>query len=104
MVDDKWGLDAPTKFAGQALAAAVMSLQGVSILWLPIGGTLRSTRSPRPLLTILVVVVAVNAINFVDGLDGLAAGIVGIGAAGVLHVLATCWPSRTASPRPPWRR
>ena len=28
MVDDKWGLDAPTKFAGQALAGAVMALQG----------------------------------------------------------------------------
>ncbi len=80
MVDDKWGLDAPTKFAGQALAAAVMSLQGVSILWLPINGTLQLDPLTSTLLTILVVVVAVNAINFVDGLDGLAAGIVGIGA------------------------
>ena len=40
VVDDKWGLDAPTKFAGQALAAAVMALQGIQIIWLPIGGTL----------------------------------------------------------------
>ncbi len=80
MLDDKWGLDAPTKFAGQALAAAVMSLQGVSILWLPIGGTFQLDPLTSTLLTILIVVVAVNAVNFVDGLDGLAAGIVGIGA------------------------
>jgi UDP-GlcNAc:undecaprenyl-phosphate GlcNAc-1-phosphate transferase len=88
MVDDKWGLDAPTKFAGQALAAAVMSLQGVSILWLPINGTLQLDPLTSTLLTILVVVVAVNAINFVDGLDGLAAGIVGIGA---LAFFAYCY-------------
>ncbi len=80
MVDDRWGLDAPTKFAGQALAAAVMALQGIAIVWLPIGGTFVLDPVTSVLLTVLVVVVAVNAINFVDGLDGLAAGIVGIGA------------------------
>jgi UDP-GlcNAc:undecaprenyl-phosphate/decaprenyl-phosphate GlcNAc-1-phosphate transferase len=80
VADDKWGLDAPTKFVGQALAAAVMSLQGVSILWLPINGTFQLDPLTSTLLTVLVVVVAVNAVNFVDGLDGLAAGIVGIGA------------------------
>ena len=70
----------PTKFAGQALAGAVMALQGIAIVWLPIGGTLVLDPLTSVLLTVLVVVVAVNAINFVDGLDGLAAGIVGIGA------------------------
>lgn len=80
MVDDKWGLDAPTKFAGQALAGAVMALQGISVVWLPIGGTLVLDPVTSVLLTVLVVVVTVNAVNFVDGLDGLAAGIVGIGA------------------------
>ena len=81
MADDKWGLDAPTKFVGQALAGAVMALQGISIAWLPIGGgTFVLDPLSSVLLTVLVVVVAVNAINFVDGLDGLAAGIVGIGA------------------------
>jgi UDP-GlcNAc:undecaprenyl-phosphate GlcNAc-1-phosphate transferase len=80
MVDDRWGLDAPTKFAGQALAGAVMALQGIAIVWLPIGGTFVLDPVTSVLLTVLVVVVAVNAINFVDGLDGLAAGIVGIGA------------------------
>jgi UDP-GlcNAc:undecaprenyl-phosphate GlcNAc-1-phosphate transferase len=80
MIDDKFGLDAPTKFAGQALAGAVMALQGVAIVWLPIDGTLVLDPVTSVLLTVLVVVVAVNAINFIDGLDGLAAGIVGIGS------------------------
>lgn len=80
MADDRWGLDAPTKFAGQALAAAVMSFQGVSLLWLPIGGTLQLDPVTSTVLTILIVVITVNAVNFVDGLDGLAAGVVGIGA------------------------
>jgi UDP-GlcNAc:undecaprenyl-phosphate GlcNAc-1-phosphate transferase len=80
MIDDKWGLDAPTKFAGQALAGAVMALQGIAIVWLPVGGTLVLDPVTSVLLTVLVVVVAVNAINFIDGLDGLAAGIVGIGS------------------------
>ena len=80
MIDDKWGLDAPTKFVGQALAAGVMALQGIQIIWLPIGGTMVLDPVTSVLLTVLVVVVTVNAVNFVDGLDGLAAGIVGIAA------------------------
>jgi len=80
VIDDKWGLDAPTKFAGQAFAAAVMAMQGIAIVWLPIGGTFVLDPVTSVLLTVLVVVVSVNAINFIDGLDGLAAGIVGIGA------------------------
>ena len=80
VADDKWGLDAPTKFAGQSLAAAVMALQGIQIIWLPIAGTLVLDPLTSVLLTVLVVVVTVNAVNFVDGLDGLAAGIVGIAA------------------------
>jgi len=80
IVDDRWGLDAPTKLAGQVLAAGVMAFQGIAIIWLPIGGTFVLDPLTTVLLTVLIVVVAVNAINFVDGLDGLAAGIVGIGA------------------------
>ncbi len=87
MLDDRFGLDAPTKFAGQALAGAVMALQGIAIVWLPIGGTLVLDPVTSVLLTVLVVVVAVNAINFVDGLDGLAAGIVGHRRPGLLRVL-----------------
>ena len=80
LVDDKWGLAAPTKLAGQVLAGAVMALQGIAIIWLPIGGTLVLDPVTSALLTVLVVLVSINAINMVDGLDGLAAGIVGVAA------------------------
>ncbi len=81
IADDRWGLDAITKLAGQVLAAGVMVLQGVQMLWLPIPG---ETFSLPPdlgvVVTVLIVVVTINAVNFVDGLDGLAAGIVAIAA------------------------
>ncbi|MBU6311824.1 MAG: undecaprenyl/decaprenyl-phosphate alpha-N-acetylglucosaminyl 1-phosphate transferase [Actinomycetales bacterium] len=80
LVDDRWGLAAPTKLAGQVLAASVMALQGISIIWLPFGGTLVLDPVTSVLLTVLVVLVCINAINMVDGLDGLAAGIVAVAA------------------------
>jgi len=86
--DDRWGLDAVTKLAGQVLAAGVMALQGVQLLWLPLGTlTYVPPESLGVLLTVLVVVVAINAVNFVDGLDGLAAGITMI-SAGSLFVFS----------------
>jgi len=93
IADDRWGLDAVTKLAGQVLAAGVMVLQGVQMLYLPIPpGLFGFDGDGQPgafvlgpaeggVLTILVVVVTINAVNFVDGLDGLAAGIVAIAAA-----------------------
>jgi UDP-GlcNAc:undecaprenyl-phosphate/decaprenyl-phosphate GlcNAc-1-phosphate transferase len=80
VIDDRWGLAAPAKLAGQVLAASVMAVQGIAIIWLPIGGTLVLDPVTSVLLTVLVVLIAINAINMVDGLDGLAAGIVGIAA------------------------
>ncbi|MDQ1643272.1 MAG: UDP-GlcNAc:undecaprenyl-phosphate/decaprenyl-phosphate GlcNAc-phosphate transferase [Actinomycetota bacterium] len=92
IADDKWQLDAVTKLAGQVLAAGVMVLLGVQMLYLPIGPGLLGGDSGGPpgafvlgpaeggVLTILIVVVTINAVNFVDGLDGLAAGIVAIAA------------------------
>jgi len=81
VVDDIWGLDALTKLAGQALAAGLMSWQGVQIVWLPWPGqTISLGSTTGTLVTVVVVMVTVNAVNFVDGLDGLAAGIVGIAA------------------------
>ncbi|HET6817686.1 MAG TPA: MraY family glycosyltransferase [Mycobacteriales bacterium] len=80
--DDRWGLDALSKLAGQILAAGVMVLQGVQLLYLPIPGTGALVLTPDigvP-LTIIFVVVTINAINFIDGLDGLAAGVVAIAA------------------------
>jgi UDP-GlcNAc:undecaprenyl-phosphate/decaprenyl-phosphate GlcNAc-1-phosphate transferase len=97
VADDRWQLDALTKLAGQVLAAGVMVLGGVQMLFLPIGyiggqtsdGLSDSVVSNSfvlgpvegTVLTIALVVLTVNAVNFVDGLDGLAAGIVAIAAA-----------------------
>jgi len=91
IADDRWELDAITKLAGQVLAAGVMVLQGVQMLFLPVGGLVSSADGvpgavslgppEGSVLTVLLVVVTMNAVNFVDGLDGLAAGIVGIAAA-----------------------
>jgi UDP-GlcNAc:undecaprenyl-phosphate GlcNAc-1-phosphate transferase len=79
--DDKWGLDALTKLAGQIVAAGIMVLQGVQFLYLPVPGTTGALSLGSDLgvpLTVLFVVVTINAVNFIDGLDGLAAGVVGI--------------------------
>ena len=37
LVDDRYGLDAATKLAGQVLAAGVMAVQGISLIWLTFG-------------------------------------------------------------------
>jgi UDP-GlcNAc:undecaprenyl-phosphate GlcNAc-1-phosphate transferase len=80
IVDDRWGLDAPTKLAGQVLAAGVLAFQGVAVIWLPIGGTFVLDPLTSVLFTVIIVLISINAINFVDGLDGLAAGIVAVSA------------------------
>ena len=77
-LDDRYDLDAITKFAGQALAGGILLLHGVQILWLPINGIFTLPPNIGQLLTILFVMIVINAINFVDGLDGLATGIVAI--------------------------
>ncbi len=81
MADDRYQLDAITKLAGQALAAGILLLYGIQILWLPINGVTTLPPSIGQLVTVLVVLVTINAVNFIDGLDGLAAGIVAISGA-----------------------
>ncbi|MEY3904627.1 MAG: hypothetical protein RIT08_543 [Actinomycetota bacterium] len=81
LLDDRFDLDPITKFAGQALAAGILLIYGVQILWLPINGITTLPTNIGQILTILFVMVVINAINFVDGLDGLATGIVMICAA-----------------------
>ncbi|MBI3429038.1 MAG: undecaprenyl/decaprenyl-phosphate alpha-N-acetylglucosaminyl 1-phosphate transferase [Actinobacteria bacterium] len=81
MADDRYQLDAITKLAGQALAAGILLLYGIQILWLPINGVTTLPPSIGQAVTVLIVVVIINAVNFVDGLDGLAAGIVAIAGA-----------------------
>lgn len=81
IIDDRWGLDAPTKLAGQVLAGGLLALQGVTLIWLPaFDRVIVLDPWTSVLLTVLLLVITVNAINFVDGVDGLAAGIAGIGA------------------------
>jgi UDP-GlcNAc:undecaprenyl-phosphate GlcNAc-1-phosphate transferase len=90
-LDDRFGLDALTKFAGQVTAAGVMVYLGLS--WVLLYGPLGDGGAMVPvildqlqggLVTVLVTVLLANAVNFVDGLDGLAAGI------GLIAALATC--------------
>lgn len=82
VLDDKWGVDALIKLGAQMIAAGVMVLQGLTILWLPVPGVGTVSLSPiqSTLLTVALVVITINAVNFVDGLDGLASGMVAIAA------------------------
>jgi len=81
-VDDRWGMGALSKLAGQVAAGVILVWSGAEIPWLPAPGgvTLILTSDQQVAVTILIVVVTMNAVNFIDGLDGLAAGVVGIGA------------------------
>ncbi len=81
-IDDRWGLSAISKLAGQVAAAGILVWSGQSLPWLPMpnGGVFPLEPDLSLTLTILLVVVTINAINFIDGLDGLAAGIVAVAA------------------------
>jgi len=81
-IDDRWGMDALPKAAGQVAAGGILVATGTTLSWLPLpgGNTYIPTTDQATLLTILIVVATINAVNFIDGLDGLAAGIVCIAA------------------------
>ncbi|MFJ5996211.1 MraY family glycosyltransferase [Streptomyces sp. NPDC092370] len=93
VLDDKFELGALIKLGGQMIAAGVMILQGLTILWLPIPGvgTVSVTPWQGNLLTVALVVITINAVNFVDGLDGLAAGMVCIAAAAFFLYTYRIW-------------
>ncbi|MGH3241985.1 MAG: glycosyltransferase family 4 protein [Spirillospora sp.] len=82
IADDRWEVDALTKFAGQVAAAGIFIMQGIQIyaIPLPTGESLTLPPAYGVPLTVFVVVATINAVNFIDGLDGLAAGVVGIAA------------------------
>ncbi len=82
IADDRWGVDALTKFAGQVAAAGIFIMQGIQlyVLPMPTGEPLSLPPAYGVPLTVFVVVATINAVNFIDGLDGLAAGVVGIAA------------------------
>jgi UDP-GlcNAc:undecaprenyl-phosphate GlcNAc-1-phosphate transferase len=110
-LDDRFELDALTKFAGQVTATGMLVLFGVQwfIFWVPWNGSASSLGSvlilgqdQAVLVTVALAVVLVNAMNFVDGLDGLAAGIGFIAAVAIgafaLQLLAKSGGSVSAYP------
>jgi len=85
-IDDLRGITPAAKLAGQVLAAGLMVLVGVQLLWfvlpgLPGQAVLALSPDVGVPLTVLWTVAMVNAVNLIDGLDGLAAGMVAIAAA-----------------------
>ncbi|MFC7840589.1 MraY family glycosyltransferase [Streptomyces sp. NPDC057382] len=95
VLDDKFEIDALIKLGGQMIAAGVMVVQGLTILWLPIPGvgSVALTQWQGTLLTVALVVITINAVNFVDGLDGLAAGMVCIAATAFFLYAYRIWYS-----------
>ncbi|MFJ4694948.1 MraY family glycosyltransferase [Streptomyces sp. NPDC088766] len=95
VLDDKFEIDALIKLGGQMIAAGVMVMQGLTILWLPVPGvgTVALTPWQGTLLTVALVVITINAVNFVDGLDGLAAGMVCIASAAFFMYAYRIWYS-----------
>lgn len=79
-LDDIRDLKPATKLAGQLLAAGVLVLGGVQILylWLPGVGVVSLSSDLSALITVIWAVAVANAVNFIDGLDGLATGVVAI--------------------------
>jgi UDP-GlcNAc:undecaprenyl-phosphate GlcNAc-1-phosphate transferase len=99
--DDIRGLAAPTKVSGQVLAAGLVVLAGVQLLyfWFPGQGILSLGADVAVPLTILWILAMVNALNLIDGLDGLAAGIAAI-AAGAFFVYILLGPGPTDAATP----
>ncbi|GHF19653.1 undecaprenyl-phosphate alpha-N-acetylglucosaminyl 1-phosphate transferase [Streptomyces fumanus] len=95
VLDDKFEIDALIKLGAQMIAAGVMVVQGLTILWLPIPGVgnVALTQGQGTLLTVALVVITINAVNFVDGLDGLAAGMVCIASAAFFMYAYRIWYS-----------
>ncbi|MFB7090588.1 MraY family glycosyltransferase [Streptomyces sp. NPDC056296] len=95
VLDDKFEIDALIKLGGQMIAAGVMVVQGLTILWIPLPGVgnVALTQWQGTLLTVALVVITINAVNFVDGLDGLAAGMVCIAAAAFFMYAYRIWYS-----------
>ncbi len=82
VIDDRWGLSAIAKLAGQVVAAGILFYSGAQLTSFPAphDSELSLSQNESAVLTILVIVATINAVNFIDGLDGLAAGIVFIAA------------------------
>jgi UDP-GlcNAc:undecaprenyl-phosphate GlcNAc-1-phosphate transferase len=92
-LDDLIDVSPPAKLAGQVLAAILLALFGVTMIYFRMPFNMFHTDTVvlgsdwAPLVTAAWVVLMTNAINLIDGLDGLAPGIVAI-AAGALFLFA----------------
>jgi UDP-GlcNAc:undecaprenyl-phosphate/decaprenyl-phosphate GlcNAc-1-phosphate transferase len=97
VIDDTRGVTALGKLAGQVLAAGLVVLLGVQLLYFYFPGP--GVVSPPPdvavPLTVLWIVALMNAVNLVDGLDGLAAGMVAIAAVAFFAYFRTPTPDGT---------
>jgi UDP-GlcNAc:undecaprenyl-phosphate GlcNAc-1-phosphate transferase len=82
VIDDARGVSAIGKLAGQTLAAGIVALLGVQLLffYFPGQGIVSLDPTLAIPLTVVWIVAMMNAVNLIDGLDGLAAGMVAIGA------------------------
>jgi UDP-GlcNAc:undecaprenyl-phosphate GlcNAc-1-phosphate transferase len=81
VLDDLFELSALLKGAGQVLAAGVIVLGDVRLLWIPWSDhVIALDRTTGIVITVLAIFLITNAINFIDGLDGLAAGVLTIGS------------------------
>lgn len=87
-LDDVREVSPPAKIAGQALAASVLSLMGVTMLYFRVpflsSEYVILSSDVAPLVTVITVVLIANAINLIDGLDGLAAGVTLIASVAML--------------------
>jgi UDP-GlcNAc:undecaprenyl-phosphate/decaprenyl-phosphate GlcNAc-1-phosphate transferase len=99
LIDDVKGLSPIGKLAGQILAAGLLVLLGVQLLYFyfPGQGTLFLSQDLAVPLTVLWIVGMVNAVNLIDGLDGLAAGMVAIAAIAFFVYMQHEIPSTTLS-------
>ena len=99
LIDDTRGLSPLGKLAGQVLAAGLLVLAGVQLLYFyfPGQGVLSLSPDLAVPLTVLWIAGMVNAVNLIDGLDGLAAGMVAIGAI-AFFVYMTLGPTAGTEP------
>ncbi len=82
LLDDVREISPPAKTAGLVLAASLLALGGVNIIWfrIPFLDVVLLPADLAFLVSVIWLLGMANAVNFIDGLDGLATGIVGIGA------------------------
>ena len=80
LVDDLRDVSPPAKLAGMVLSGSVLTLVGLTVIYLriPVLGFTVLPPDLSALVSVLWVVGLANAVNLIDGLDGLAAGIVAI--------------------------